>query len=815
MTEYWVEFTYDMVEIETGPNDPAPPGNYTTPVTFMGNTVYGPSVTPVPYSTYPFGEEASDYSFVQQGNWVLVQQSNGLSYQLQATGIIWFQYTIGIETSFVAGSQPAPTTLIGPTLSESVPEEAAYPGATPGTYTVQWTSWAWEEINVNSPSPSLTVTPPSQSKPVQLAWSQTTGGLKATANTGTVSFTDTDVSANPTASLVGNPTITVTNIAGQAVTPNSFDQSLLQSAYSETVTGSASNGVYNGNVSWNFSYTGNFYDLDFLAGKNVTVTDTVQVSDQDGQSATATVTNTLSMPAYAGIDYRYNSANDPLVPSDIKSSGIGLVGEYIGGASTSSYLTLGKAKQYIAAGLGIFSIYEKGAMNSAAYFNSSSSYQNGLADGKNAIAAAKRDGQASGAAIYFGIDYDPGTNLAGVVTYFQGVDAAFAGATNSAHYTVGVYGAGTTLQTIKDTDGLATYGDLAESTGWTGSKTYANWNLEQIYDPSLIGSTNFPNTSDFSQFSYIAGDLTNGMPTGASTSINLVAANVKGDLTGAGSSDVLWYNASTGNVGDWQLNNSAAQWTGIGTASTTVAASGEGDFFGNGITDVLWQNPTNNLVGDWQLTNGVPVWQVIGQGSTTMNIAGVGDFDGNGTSDILWQNPTNNLVGEWQMNNNVPTWQLIGQGSTSMNIAGIGDFNGDGTSDILWENPTNNLVGMWAMNGSTPTWSLIDQGSTTMKIVGVGDFTGSGTDDVLWENPANGTVGFWGMANGQDTSWNVVSTANTAYQVAGIGDYNGDGTSDILWRNPTTGDTGIWAMNNGQATWHDLGATSTAYKPVA
>jgi endoglucanase len=284
--------------------------------------------------------------------------------------------------------------------------------------------------------------------------------------------------------------------------------------------------------------------------------------------------------------------------------------------------------------------------------------------------------------------------------------------------------------------------------------------------------------------------------------------------TASAGSDVFWYNASTGDVGDWQVYGAIAQWTGIGTASLTMQGAGIGDFTGDATSDILWENPTNGIVGDWLMNNNVPTWQQIGQGSTTMNIAGVGDFYGNGTDDILWQNPTNNAVGEWQMINNTPFWAMIGQGSTTMNIAGIGDFNGDGKSDILWENPTNKLVGMWAMNGSTPTWSLIDQGSTTMTIVGVGDFTASGTDDVLWENRSNGVVGFWEMATGLDTSWIVVATANPAYQVAGIGDYNGDGTSDILWRNPTTGDTGIWVMNNGQATWHDLGSSSTAFNVV-
>ena len=60
----------------------------------------------------------------------------------------------------------------------------------------------------------------------------------------------------------------------------------------------------------------------------------------------------------------------------------------------------------------------------------------------------------------------------------------------------------------------------------------------------------------------------------------------------------------------------------------------------------------------------------------------------------------------------------------------------------------------------------------------------------------------------------MIDTSSTSYQVAGVGDYYGNGTSDILWRDPTTGDVGIWQMTNGHDVWHDLGASSTAFKAV-
>jgi hypothetical protein len=310
---------------------------------------------------------------------------------------------------------------------------------------------------------------------------------------------------------------------------------------------------------------------------------------------------------------------------------------------------------------------------------------------------------------------------------------------------------------------------------------------------------------------------------GASTGVNgllptdltiLTLPDVASDFTGNGTSDVLWYNATTGDVGDWLMNNGTPQWQYLAGSQAPWQVQGVGDFNGDGTSDVLWRNSATGQVLDWVMTNNLPQQQILGPSSTSFQIAGLGDFNGDGTDDILWQNPTNNDVGIWQMQNNVPTWEDIGFGSTTVNIAGVGDFTGNGKDDILWENPTNGIVGMWAINGSTAAWSQIGQGSTTMNIVGVGDFTGNGTDNLLWENPTNGTVGFWGMSNVQATSWNIVANANTAYQVAGIGDYYGTGTDDVLWRNATTGDVGVWAMNNGQATWHDLGSSSTSFDTV-
>ena len=150
MTTYWVEFVYNMEEGFYSPtNQDWPDGGK---VTFLGTQVYGPDVSPSPYSSYPWGFANLAYAAEPQGYWTLVQQSNGLNYQQITTDIVEWNYTIGIGSYFVAGTQPDPTQLVGPTSTESAETIPDNPTAAPGTYTVSWTDWAWTEITVGTSS---------------------------------------------------------------------------------------------------------------------------------------------------------------------------------------------------------------------------------------------------------------------------------------------------------------------------------------------------------------------------------------------------------------------------------------------------------------------------------------------------------------------------------------------------------------------------------------------------------------------------------------------------------------------------------------
>ena len=113
------------------------------------------------------------------------------------------------------------------------------------------------------------------------------------------------------------------------------------------------------------------------------------------------------------------------------------------------------------------------------------------------------------------------------------------------------------------------------------------------------------------------------------------------DLNGDGTSDVVWYNATTGKVDLWKIAN--GQWAGsvdIGSHPLGWQPAGIGDLNGDGTNDLLWHNPSTGNVDLWKLVNGQWAGSVdIGSHPLGYQVAGIADFDQDGTSDVLWYNP--------------------------------------------------------------------------------------------------------------------------------------------------------------------------------
>ncbi len=283
------------------------------------------------------------------------------------------------------------------------------------------------------------------------------------------------------------------------------------------------------------------------------------------------------------------------------------------------------------------------------------------------------------------------------------------------------------------------------------------------------------------------------------------------DVSGGGTSDILFRDPNGGGVGAFIMNNGQPTWTALGWADPSLQLVGIGDFNADGTADLAFRDLTGGELGMLAMHTGQPAWTDIGWADPALRVIGTGDFNGDGTADILFRDPTSGNLGDFLMHNGVPSWTSIGWADPSWQSVGTGDFNGDGTADILFRDPTSGNLSMFSMTANQPTWTDIGWADPALRIVGVGDFNGDGTDDILFRDPTSGNLGDFLMSNGQPT-WVNIGWVDPSLQVAGIGDYNADGTDDIAFRDPAGGGVSMLAMNNNRPTWTALGwAASTLH----
>ena len=76
-----------------------------------------------------------------------------------------------------------------------------------------------------------------------------------------------------------------------------------------------------------------------------------------------------------------------------------------------------------------------------------------------------------------------------------------------------------------------------------------------------------------------------------------------GDFNNDDTSDVLWFNAATGDAEVWLIAN--GHWSAsydLGTHPTGWSPAGVGDFNSDGFSDILWREVATNRVETWLLT---------------------------------------------------------------------------------------------------------------------------------------------------------------------------------------------------------------------
>ena len=132
------------------------------------------------------------------------------------------------------------------------------------------------------------------------------------------------------------------------------------------------------------------------------------------------------------------------------------------------------------AGLYVVNVWET-AGDHAAFFN----HAQGVKDGVAAYDFAQAIGQPFSAPIYFAVDFDASVSqlTGGVLAYFQGVRDVMLkrGALGKSSYRMGAYGSGAVCDHLKAYR-LVTFTWLAYAPGWSGNKTYTDWNIRQTHN---------------------------------------------------------------------------------------------------------------------------------------------------------------------------------------------------------------------------------------------------------------------------------------------------------------------------------------------
>jgi uncharacterized repeat protein (TIGR03803 family) len=185
----------------------------------------------------------------------------------------------------------------------------------------------------------------------------------------------------------------------------------------------------------------------------------------------------------------------------------------------------------------------------------------------------------------------------------------------------------TTLASFNNTDGLLpeaglimdAAGDLFGTTSFGGASDYgvvfevAKTASGYASTPIVLGSFNGPN-GDYTLAGLIASagnlfgttqlgganDAGSNSGLGYGTVFEIVNTGfyvlppAPIDFTDNGYSDILWQNASTGQVAIWEMNGTTAtSASAFATVATAWSALGTGDFNGDGYTDILWENSLN------------------------------------------------------------------------------------------------------------------------------------------------------------------------------------------------------------------------------
>ncbi len=296
----------------------------------------------------------------------------------------------------------------------------------------------------------------------------------------------------------------------------------------------------------------------------------------------------------------------------------------------------------------------------------------------------------------------------------------------------------------------------------------------------------------------------NTSPSSAPLSLDIVKRSVPDDLYGNGLSDLVFQDASTGQIQDWELSGTSILSAGtIGTPSNaTWQLAGIGDLNGDGRADLILQNTSTGQIQGWEM-NGTSVVSsgTIGTpANAAWHLAGVGDLNGDGRDDMILQNASTGQVQGWEMNGtSVLASGVIGTPSDpSWKLAGVRDLNGDGYSDLIFQNTGNGQVWAWEMNGTSVIAgaNIGTPSDNSWRLAAVGSLRDDGHSDLIFQNANSGQVWDWETSGTSVIAGgNLGSPSDPGWKLKGIDYPNSDGHAELVFQNAGSGQVWGWEAN--------------------
>ena len=189
------------------------------------------------------------------------------------------------------------------------------------------------------------------------------------------------------------------------------------------------------------------------------------------------------------------------------------------------------------------------------------------------------------------------------------------------------------------------------------------------------------------------------------------------------------------------------------------------DFNGDGSSDLLWFNPTTSQVGYWLMAGrpgGTPPASRTGTRTYGVTpgyfVGAAGDLTGDGYADLVFTSAsrdlwlwTNNRAGGWRST-------FIGSYPAAWQLVGAGDLDGDGYDDLLWLDPSDCQFGYWLMKGSARKAIRAVPVACGYYPIGIGYYTPSKRLSILWTSGMNDLY-IWDSVMPGFRSYNLTSSA--------------------------------------------------------